>query len=80
MARLSNLPPSQNDSAEEEKRDAAISIPEDGISKLLARGRTVEIAELDISGNVQERWLHKTGNELVPVSGYAQGILLRENL
>lgn len=40
-----------------------------GITSLLGRGREIEIHELDKSGNITQRWLHKPNNQIVPVSG-----------
>lgn len=39
-----------------------------GITSLLGRGHEVEIHELDKSGNITQRWLHKPNNQIVPVS------------
>lgn len=39
-----------------------------GITSLLGRGREIEIHELDKSGNIIQRWLHKPNNQIVPVS------------
>ncbi|KAF4977912.1 hypothetical protein FZEAL_5617 [Fusarium zealandicum] len=37
----------------------------EGITKLLGRGREVEVVELDKSGNVARRWLHRPDNRIL---------------
>ena len=40
----------------------------EGITNLLGCGHDIEVHELDKSGNVTQRWLHKPNNQIVPVS------------
>ena len=41
---------------------------QEGITNLLGCGHEIEIHELDKSGNVTQRWLHKPNTQIIPVS------------